>query len=738
MANENTGFAVAPEGGVSQDEYASGSWDWFRPLHITGNQGTSVSPSISTAGLAEQSGIKTTVAKPDMNLQLGRIHDKTQRDDTYFNILSGQGAFNSQGVKFDFDTMINKGITGQGSDKTSWEGKLGNITNYMPMLLGMGGGKQGFGATLEGPTGKQVFSIGGFSENALQKHYKNFTTSSASYDEMNKEGKTHYNFDTGFASTIGNNHLSRAPNQRYYDGQLSMLHSNEHTAFNIAKSMEAISKGLDPRGSGGFKGYSLTGSNEDNRGGSDARHPSGMGMITNDGYYTYVDGKSDFGHSKVKLRGGSETIAVWKNLTSKGYNITKAQMLTAMENARAGGVSFSEGIKKYKAGSTDYHFGSHDTGGGHFDSTGKWSGNVGFGMDEGTTANRYSIANRYSPNVGFGMGEGTDYLKSNLNFGSGKGSPMPVYTSKFDAAAKTHLVGKPLSGGDQAHINYLRSKVNPATVTPEDIRTQDALRKEEWQDRTRSIEISKQKHQDYEFTDFTNIGKTISEANKKAGYAASGRYGLNTGGQVGNNPIGQLANLLRSNRLGYNTGGRIKGGVYGYQEGGEINLQEMGLVNGKTPDQVTDAQSVADTEQMDADDGDFVINAPAVEAVGVGSLMDLMMGALDRASEEGVQIVDVARDTSPDEMVEVFVSEGEFIVPRELIPFVEGGIETLEKINALGTEEVSRRVGEGEFNEEAMMEQMSSLQAPPEEIPEPQPMRYGDRVKRIIPSEGFV
>ena len=95
--------------------------------------------------------------------------------------------------------------------------------------------------------------------------------------------------------------------------------------------MEAISKGLDPRGSGGFKGYSLTGSNEDNRGGSDARHPSGMGMITNDGYYTYVDGKSDFGHSKVKLRGGSETIAVWKNLTSKGYNITKAQMLTAME-----------------------------------------------------------------------------------------------------------------------------------------------------------------------------------------------------------------------------------------------------------------------------------------------------------------------------------------------------------------------------------------------------------------------
>ena len=29
MANENTGFAVAPEEGVSQGEYASGSWDWL-------------------------------------------------------------------------------------------------------------------------------------------------------------------------------------------------------------------------------------------------------------------------------------------------------------------------------------------------------------------------------------------------------------------------------------------------------------------------------------------------------------------------------------------------------------------------------------------------------------------------------------------------------------------------------------------------------------------------------------
>ena len=199
----------------------------------------------------------------------------------------------------------------------------------------------------------------------------------------------------------------------------------------------------------------------------------------------------------------------------------------------------------------------------------------------------------------------------------------------------------------------------------------------------------------------------------KMDYSIRRGYGFNTGGQV-SSPVGQLANMLRSNRLGYNQGGAVQSGYYGYQEGGQINMQEMGFVNGKTPDQVTDAQSVADTEAMSADEGDFVINAPAVEAVGVEAIIGLVSDALTLATEEGVEIVDIPQDTSPEVMVDILVSEGEFIVPRELIPFIEGGIETLEKINALGTDEVSQRV-----DETAMMEQDIAAEEglPPEELP---------------------
>ena len=156
---------------------------------------------------------------------------------------------------------------------------------------------------------------------------------------------------------------------------------------------------------------------------------------------------------------------------------------------------------------------------------------------------------------------------------------------------------------------------------------------------------------------------------------------------------------------GFNQGGAVQSGYYGYQDGGEINMQEMGFVNGKTPDQVTDAQSVADTEATQAEEGDFVINAPAVEIVGVDNLIQLMSEALQRAEQEGVRIVDIPPTTEPEQMIDIFVSEGEFIVPRELVPFVEGGIELLEQINEAGKGEVAERVEESPMQGQPMEQQ---------------------------------
>ena len=100
-------------------------------------------------------------------------------------------------------------------------------------------------------------------------------------------------------------------------------------------------------------------------------------------------------------------------------------------------------------------------------------------------------------------------------------------------------------------------------------------------------------------------------------------------------------------------------------------------------------------------------------------------------------------------MVDILVSEGEFIVPRELIPFIDGGVETLEKINALGTDEVTDRVDDSEMMmpEEMPMEEQAILpEAPIEqemtEIPDvPQPelpaLNTGGSVY-LDPDQGFI
>ena len=166
-------------------------------------------------------------------------------------------------------------------------------------------------------------------------------------------------------------------------------------------------------------------------------------------------------------------------------------------------------------------------------------------------------------------------------------------------------------------------------------------------------------------------------------------------------------------------------------------MQEMGFVNGKTPDQVTEAQTVADTEPMTVEEGDFVINAAAVELVGVENLVGLVTDALNKASDEGVQIVDIPVDVEPQMMVDVLVSEGEFIVPRELIPYIEGGIETLERINNAGKPEVENRIEATEMMQQDMQQELPEEQIPTQPQPAMPALNTGGMVKLNF-DRGFV
>ncbi|HCT50855.1 MAG TPA: hypothetical protein DF712_00205, partial [Balneola sp.] len=49
----------------------------------------------------------------------------------------------------------------------------------------------------------------------------------------------------------------------------------------------------------------------------------------------------------------------------------------------------------------------------------------------------------------------------------------------------------------------------------------------------------------------------------------------------------------------------------GFGDDGEFGYNTGGFIGGMNPDQVTDAQTVADDYPIDSDDGDFMINAAA-------------------------------------------------------------------------------------------------------------------------------
>ena len=677
----------------SPEQYSSHYYDYGDKMSRIdwGATGAKADVAAPDASLAAQSGINVQTDKP--SVEILKIHDEDTTNliggdkEQPFNIFSGT-TFKGEGMEKNYNKFNKKNNTTDKSTGTALEEfmMLGTAGIFGKIM----GGDLGVGTQLQGPMGDEYtsFSGGKISEMAMKNHYENFTESKAAYvklgtKDVNDKEFTHFNTDTGFASNLKlsgfKHHFSRKPGATSFEGNLTALHPDTHTAHMMLKSMEALAKGLDPRGSGPFKGYRLDNKNEDNRGMSEAMLSNGMGGISNDGYYTYVSG-GPLGHTKVRLhKGGHIAKGLAKELATQGYNISGATLVELMAEARKGDTSFTKLLEAHKTTS----------------STEKILAGAGQHPD----ADKWWVAPtpRYENSIETGKIKISELIKGVQKFVDPKTQKMGTM---IDDKGNVVRSSKELIDVEQQVITEqqaLAQKQLEAAQKEKGIREDSAI------DAVRGMFERQARREQQQELDKSTAGKIKD-------MRTSGRItGFKQGGQV-SSPVGQLASMLRSNRLGYNQGGAVQSGFYGYQEGGQINMQDMGFVNGKTPDQVTDAQSVADTEAMSADEGDFVINAPAVEAVGVEAVVGLVSDALNLAAEEEVEIIDIPQDTSPEVMVDILVSEGEFIVPRELIPFVDGGIETLEKINALGAGEVSQRV-----DETAMMEQMGDLEAPPQE-----------------------
>ena len=137
--------------------------------------------------------------------------------------------------------------------------------------------------------------------------------------------------------------------------------------------------------------------------------------------------------------------------------------------------------------------------------------------------------------------------------------------------------------------------------------------------------------------------------------------------------------------------GAKDGFSYGLQEGGPVGMQtadNLEMVNepGK------DTSGVADDVPRQLDDGDFVINAPAVKQAGKSDIEKMINKAVGELQKKGVKLDfgKIAEDI--DKAIDTLVSNGEVILPKVIAEQI--GYDRLEKINNRGKEEVKEIVDE--------------------------------------------
>lgn len=151
-------------------------------------------------------------------------------------------------------------------------------------------------------------------------------------------------------------------------------------------------------------------------------------------------------------------------------------------------------------------------------------------------------------------------------------------------------------------------------------------------------------------------------------------------------------NVPSSSETYFAQGGRV-GKAEGEMVGEERDeMGPVGFVNGRSPEEVTDADTVRDDVEGSVPEGTFVINAVAVEKYGSERIRKLLMSALQEAERQGIDISASGSTITDEDSVSVAVSEGEVLVPPVLVRII--GLQKLEKINSLGQEEVDERVEE--------------------------------------------
>jgi hypothetical protein len=219
---------------------------------------------------------------------------------------------------------------------------------------------------------------------------------------------------------------------------------------------------------------------------------------------------------------------------------------------------------------------------------------------------------------------------------------------------------------------------------------------------------------------YENAPKVVAALDKYSGkdqayqtmydkYLKPAQYLINQGAndkaeQVYDNMVGYAANTVR---MAMAEGGITSNPPEAIQQvAGEVApTAESGFIEAP-PEQVSEAESVADDKPVDVPEGTFVLNAPAVEFMGSADVKKMILDATKEAERQGIDITQNDPKISRENLVSLVVSKGEVLIQPELANII--GYDRLEKINNRGKQEVERRIAENGQSPEAQQAQAAA------------------------------
>jgi len=208
-------------------------------------------------------------------------------------------------------------------------------------------------------------------------------------------------------------------------------------------------------------------------------------------------------------------------------------------------------------------------------------------------------------------------------------------------------------------------------------------------------------------------------SSSSSGSSSSG----NTPAFVGNPFLGRKL----GGRVTFQTGGPV-GNPMGQQQGFVQDAGNLEMVNEPNKDM----SGIADDVPRKLDEGDFVINAPAMEMAGRGDVEKMIKNAVTELQRKGVKLDFGQAAEDVDSTVEALVSNKEMIIPKIIAEQI--GYDRLEKINNRGKKRV-----------EEMEQEQQQAQNPIQPNPQQGMMAVGGQVSLdenknqpiAVPQESF-